>query len=225
MPRLRWRRLLLGAWGIFLVLLFAEWLHSYRVFNRLQYTSENLSVEHEQATNICLDSGSGNLRISCDSLWSRHLPQFQAALKVSGKDIGTKRNWDWVSYHITDNPVLGMISSAMRNTSGGEFIWDTRITGTPAAGFERRRTIIGVPYWAVFLVLMAPSLLLGVIYLNRQVVLQQRQSMGQCIFCGYDMRASPDRCPECGAEPARVQTIHISREHRVVSQNRKKLGY
>jgi hypothetical protein len=35
----------------------------------------------------------------------------------------------------------------------------------------------------------------------------QRRSHGQCIFCGYDLRGSPeDRCSECGRPAGRLPT-------------------
>jgi hypothetical protein len=58
-----------------------------------------------------------------------------------------------------------------------------------------------IPFWSV-------ALLSGVIavYLTRRYnTWQVRRRAGLCENCGYDLRASSDRCPECGAAiPSRV---------------------
>jgi hypothetical protein len=52
-----------------------------------------------------------------------------------------------------------------------------------------------LPSWFLAAVLAVPVLL-------RASTLAQRRVPGQCRRCGYDLRATPDRCPECGTIPA-----------------------
>lgn len=52
-----------------------------------------------------------------------------------------------------------------------------------------------VAHWLISLL----TLPLPVIALLRWVGRSRRYSEGFCVACGYDLRASVDRCPECGA--------------------------
>ena len=55
---------------------------------------------------------------------------------------------------------------------------------------------IAIPHWLVTLLLaVLPALYLGAAILSRS------HRAGLCPKCGYDLRATPDRCPECGALP------------------------
>jgi hypothetical protein len=81
------------------------------------------------------------------------------------------------------------------------FIWPSG-TSANALGFAAEHKSLGegedytlvVPYYALTLALLAPPLVWWVRFRRRA-----RAAAGlRCAGCGYDLRATPDRCPECG---------------------------
>jgi len=63
-----------------------------------------------------------------------------------------------------------------------------------------RSLSIAVPFW--FLMILAA--LLAIPRLTRRVERDRRVAAGCCTRCGYDLRATPEKCPECGAIPSRA---------------------
>ena len=61
--------------------------------------------------------------------------------------------------------------------------------------------IVGIPYWFIMLVSALPWLRWSYVVKNRRRKAWLMKS-GCCLVCGYDLRATPDRCPECGTVPA-----------------------
>jgi hypothetical protein len=57
-----------------------------------------------------------------------------------------------------------------------------------------RSTAIFVPHWALAVLFG----LLPAVPLVRALRRRQRVRQGRCPSCGYDLRGSPNRCPECG---------------------------
>jgi hypothetical protein len=76
-------------------------------------------------------------------------------------------------------------------------------------GFHVRALMI--PIWLIVpLLLVLPAFQVTTARRNRR-----RQNIGRCRNCGYDLRATPDRCPECGMVPAgRVEISDANEAHR-----------
>jgi rubrerythrin len=55
-----------------------------------------------------------------------------------------------------------------------------------------------LPYWLPF----AATAALPLCHVVARVRRSRRLRLNLCPTCGYDLRATPERCPECGAVPA-----------------------
>ena len=83
----------------------------------------------------------------------------------------------------------------------GDFVDFYLITlGAPATDYA-----LAIPLWLV----TAISAILPAIWLARWVHERDRKQIGHCKQCGYDLRASRDYCPECGAAIPRQEPSYV----------------
>ena len=82
---------------------------------------------------------------------------------------------------------------------------DEEPTQAPAEGlwidwlpssWSGRLRYLTAPYWALSIIFALAPALVTVRSMRRK----RRKRAGCCLNCGYDLRATPDRCPECGLE-------------------------
>ena len=148
------------------------WWRSFRVTDRAGWASGSAGAARVEARAEVV-SDDGGLRFS----WSR-----DGHPRPSGP--GLYRECDAVGVRWEPLPESGYLGRF-----SGEF-WDH-------PGGESRRGV-GAPHWLVALLACAPP--------ARRLLARRRRlrrlRLGLCHACGYDLRATPGRCPECGAEAA-----------------------
>jgi len=103
--------------------------------------------------------------------------------------------------HKTSQPQRNPYSGTFWNRLGFGMRPGTPQTDTSSDGpYRYVYSHAHVPYWFVLLVLSPPWCLWFALARARRRR-ARRARLGQCTRCGYDLRASPRRCPECGSVP------------------------
>jgi hypothetical protein len=101
-----------------------------------------------------------------------------------------------------------LVVSQRRDPGDAEFAgsrWWNRLGFCCAQNIHRddrwvgSRLWVGVPHWF----LLSFFAVIPLMSLRRAWTRRQRARKRLCVNCGYDLRASPERCPECGETPER----------------------
>jgi hypothetical protein len=90
----------------------------------------------------------------------------------------------------------------LRGGGGAGFAWyrhDTMFADRngKVVGAETYRGLL-IPLWAILAAGIAPGMFVGCRWSIRRWIGRRRQRSGRCRRCGYDLRGSAARCPECG---------------------------
>jgi len=91
---------------------------------------------------------------------------------------------------------------SMTLPSGGVALTHQHLSWITIAGFPVSR---GLP---ITVTAIAPSCW-AISFLVRQARSSRRLRENRCHACGYDLRATPERCPECGTVPAAPSSTSI----------------
>jgi hypothetical protein len=172
------------------------WVRSYRVADVVEWRGWRFEqpIQPQIAANMYENNGFLRSQNGYLTLWRRR-QQIEVELPV-GQELeksNPRKGPTWTSFPARNGDIL--FSS---NDPPGTF-WER-------AGFYYRvRTgrspttlyyDCAVPFWAILALPATPPAL----WLARWRSRRRRKwvAMNQCVHCGYDLRATPARCPECG---------------------------
>jgi hypothetical protein len=112
--------------------------------------------------------------------------------------VNVPDQWNFESGPV-NNPIDIMPLGLVRWSGLG--FYSSYIAGAVASGFPPiHDEYLCIPYWALSVATAIP-LAAGFFRWRRRRVIKRQALRGHCPNCNYDLRATPERCPECGHVP------------------------
>lgn len=188
------RPLLVCIWlSSFLSLVTAVmWVRSYFAIDRPEYSTR---IGLDGAADYAIISIAGYVGVSIDR-YTFLASDRDVFITVSGGRTEPRFTWHrngWAGRNDYDR--------ALENYGHGWVYFDAhkRLRMWNTQGISLREWDVRVPYWWLMLVFSISPVGWICWKLNRR----RSRRTGLCSNCGYDLRATPGRCPECGT-PART---------------------
>jgi hypothetical protein len=109
--------------------------------------------------------------------------------------------WRWIDFAMPPQPLHEAVAGPAITVRGYGWYSDKSYIGS---NYQHTLNAIIFPYWLLTVAsAIAPAWhWLG----SRRRRAAKRLVQGLCPACGYDLRATPERCPECGAVPKKAAT-------------------
>ena len=161
----------------------ALWVRSYRTFDRVHY------IHHSEEAVRSVGIGTSCGSFECSATWATkeylgEVNMGQAGFAYNSGDVALLRERRNLASRLRDNSSRGSFAG-----------FGFRILGPD--GPETLRF-----YWMPLWFVVALFGILPALRVHALVRAWRRGRRRSCPTCGYDLRATPDRCPECGAAPA-----------------------
>jgi hypothetical protein len=157
------------------------------------YNYQSVNIE-SGAGGIVFQFSSGNIDLSDSRIFDQIRHSSAGRIYDSTPYVARWRH--------SETPVGRWTPYPQLKVPGDNPTWDIRFKSTGDLKSQHETGTLFefvIPYWGLVLVTSLPGLLMLAILFRRF----RRWSRNLCTHCGYDLRATPDRCPECGAIPAK----------------------
>ena len=167
------------------------WVRSYSVFDIWAFGQSAQAKSGSVLTQRCLAAYSLQGELGCSLSIMRY--------PIRYPHIAVVEHYSLHGFRHTADPAHGYES--LLSPHGFKFRnLDDGRTKTNTEGHQSGAEI-AVPYWLIALAtLVLPARFVKVRYYRRRNLNEAGQ---RCLHCGYDLRATPNLCPECGAPTPR----------------------